>query len=307
MKKNVLLIGSNGFLGSHVKNLLNKEKIKFSEIKGKNQVDITNYTDFNNFVSKDTFDTIINCAAFVGGISFGYKYQADLLKINSLIGLNIYSVAKENNINHIINPISNCVYPGKLRIYNEVDFWNGPPHESVFNYALSKRLIVGLAESFFKQYGISSSNVVMSNMYGPLDHFDEARSHAMGAIIKKVSDAKNNNKKTVEIWGTGKPIREWLYVEDGAKALIKSLKLKKGCYLFNVGSNKGSSIFEISKIIADAFNWDGDFVFNTNMPDGVMRKTVNGDYGKELLNWSPEVKLIDGINKTVEWYINEFK
>ena len=307
MSKNILLIGSQGFLGSHVKNLLDQNHVNYQEIKNKNDVDIRNLEELENFVTQNEFNSIINCSAFVGGIAFGYKYQADLLQINSLMAVNIYEIAKKYKIEKVINPISNCVYPGHLELYEEKNFWNGPPHESVFNYGLSKRLMVGLGESFYQQYGITTSNVIMSNMYGPHDHFEEERSHALGAIIKKVSDAKKSQSKSIEIWGTGKPIREWLYVEDGAKALVNSLNLNDGSYLFNVGINKGSSINEISDMISHAFNWDGNFVYDSSKPDGVMKKTVNGDYGKRLLDWAPEVKLNDGIKKTVDWYIKNYE
>ena len=307
MSNNILLIGSQGFLGSHVKNLLDQNQEKYQEIKNKKDTDIRNLEELDKFVSQNEFKAIINCSAFVGGIAFGYKYQADLLQINSLMAVNIYEIAKKYKIEKVINPISNCVYPGHLELYEEKDFWNGPPHESVFNYGLSKRLMVGLGESFFHQYGITTSNVIMSNMYGPNDHFEEERSHALGAIIKKVSDAKKSNSKNIEIWGTGKPVREWLYVEDGAKALVNSLNLNDGSYLFNVGINKGSSINEISDMISHAFNWDGNFVYDSSKPDGVMKKTVNGEYGKRLLDWAPEVKLNDGIKKTVDWYIENYE
>ena len=307
MSKNILLIGSQGFLGSHVKNLLDQNHENYQEIKNKKDVDIRNLEEFDKFVRQNEFKSIINCSAFVGGIAFGYKYQADLLQINSLMAVNIYEMAKKYKIEKVINPISNCVYPGHLELYEEKNFWNGPPHESVFNYGLSKRLMVGLGESFYQQYGITTSNVIMSNMYGPHDHFEEERSHALGAIIKKVSDAKKNHSESIEIWGTGTPVREWLYVEDGAKALVKSLNLNDGSYLFNVGINKGSSINEISDMISHAFNWDGNFVYDSSKPDGVMKKTVNGDYGKRLLDWAPEVKLNDGIKKTVDWYIKNYE
>ena len=307
MSKNILLIGSQGFLGSHVKNLLDQNHENYQEIKNKKDVDIRNLEELDKFVRQNEFKSIINCSAFVGGIAFGYKYQADLLQINSLMAVNIYEMAKKYKIEKVINPISNCVYPGHLELYEEKNFWNGPPHESVFNYGLSKRLMVGLGESFYQQYGITTSNVIMSNMYGPHDHFEEERSHALGAIIKKVSDAKKSQSKSIEIWGTGKPIREWLYVEDGAKALVNSLNLNDGSYLFNVGINKGSSINEISDMISHAFNWNGNFVYDSSKPDGVMKKTVNGDYGKRLLDWAPEVKLNDGIKKTVDWYIKNYE
>ena len=307
MSKNILLIGSQGFLGSHVKSLLDQNNENYQEIKNKKDVDIRNLKELDKLVMQNDFNSIINCSAFVGGIAFGYKYQADLLQINSLMAVNIYEIAKKYKIEKVINPISNCVYPGHLELYEEKNFWNGPPHESVFNYGLSKRLMVGLGESFYQQYGITTSNVIMSNMYGPHDHFEEERSHALGAIIKKVSNAKKSNSKSIEIWGTGKPVREWLYVEDGAKALVKSLNLNDGSYLFNVGINKGSSINEISDMISHAFNWNGNFVYDSSKPDGVMKKTVNGDYGKRLLDWAPEVKLNDGIKKTVDWYIKNYE
>ncbi len=305
MGSKILLIGSGGFLGSHTKKLLINEEIAFEEIKGKNQVDLQNVEEFDNFLSGKNIDTIINCSAFVGGILYGYKYQADLLNLNSQISLNIYNLAKKYKIKHIINPISNCVYPGHLNIYKEDNFWDGPPHESVFNYAIAKRLTVALGKSFYEQYGISSSNVILSNMYGPNDHFDEERSHALGALIKKTYDSKNENK-SVQIWGTGKPVREWLYVEDGAKSLIKTLKLKPGFYLFNVGINKGYSINEIANLISQSFNYETVYEYDTTKPDGVDRKTVNGDYGKKLLKWSPEVSIEEGISITTKWYINNY-
>ena len=143
-------------------------------------------------------------------------------------------------------------------------------------------------------------------MYGPLDHFEEERSHALGAIIKKTFDAHKNGEKNIKIWGTGKPVREWLYITDGATSLVKAMELDEGNYLFNICVNKGSSINEIAAYIASAFKWKGTFENDLTKPDGVMRKTVNGEYGKELLSWSPEVKLEDGITETVEWYIDEY-
>ena len=144
-------------------------------------------------------------------------------------------------------------------------------------------------------------------MYGPNDHFDIERSHALGAIIKKVHDAKINNYKEVELWGTGKPIREWLYVDDGAKALIKSINLESGHHFFNVGVEKGISILELAEIIKDKIGWDGKFVLDTSKPDGVLEKKVDGTRGEEKLNWKPETSLIDGIQTTVNWYIDKYE
>lgn len=300
----VLVVGSKGFLGSWVKKMLladaNHETL---EISGKESLDITKIEDLQNFVSKHKPEAIINCAAFVGGISYGYKYPARLLYENSKIALNLYEISRKNDVGILINPISNCAYPGHLTTYVESQFFDGPPHESVYNYGIAKRLSVNLGSGYFEQYKFSSANVVLSNMYGPEDHFDIERSHALGALVKKICDAKINNIQKVEIWGSGKPIREWLYVQDGANALIKSLDLEKGHHFFNVGVQKGISIIDLANTIKKIVNWDGEFFFNADKPDGVYEKKVDGSKGESKLNWMPDIDLEYGIEKTVEWYM----
>ena len=143
-------------------------------------------------------------------------------------------------------------------------------------------------------------------MYGPNDHFDVERSHALGAIIKKVYDAKKSNINKVEIWGTGKPIREWLYVKDGAEALVRSINLESGHHFFNVGVEKGISVIELAEIIKDKFGWNGEFELDTSRPDGVNEKKVDGDLGQIKLGWKPETNLNDGIQQTVDWYIKNY-
>lgn len=302
----ILLVGSGGFLGNHVKTILNNEYDTF-EITGKKQIDITKYDKLDKYLSKLKPDIIINCAAFVGGISYGYKYPARMLYENSTMAINLYRASQKNKVKKLINPISNCAYPRNLTTYKEENFFDGPPDDSVYNYGIAKRLFVQLGKSFYQEKNFSSVNVVVSNMYGPNDHFDIERSHALGAIIKKVHDAKINNYKEVELWGTGKPIREWLYVDDGAKALIKSINLESGHHFFNVGVEKGISILELAEIIKDKIGWDGKFVLDTSKPDGVLEKKVDGTRGEEKLNWKPETSLIDGIQTTVNWYIDKYE
>lgn len=304
----VLIIGSGGFLGSWVNKILGEQKhINVIEIVGKKQVDITNYLEINEYIQSNKPSHIINCSAFVGGISYGYKFPAKMLSDNVQMAINLYKASLENKVQSLINPISNCAYPGSLDTYIEESFFKGPPHDSVYNYGMSKRITVDLGESYFKEYNFTSSNIVLSNMYGPNDHFDIDRSHALGALVKKICDAKINNNKTVEIWGSGEPIREWLFVSDGAKALIKSLELNHGHNFFNVGVKKGVSIIDLANKIKETIQWDGEFIFDLTKPDGVLEKKVDGTQGEELLNWSPEVDLNSGIKKTVDWYINNYE
>ncbi len=303
----VLVVGSNGFLGKHVKSLIDsEEKYNVFEITGKDQVDLTRYEFLSDYLSKIKPNIIINCAAFVGGISYGYRYPAKMLYENSLMAINLYKASLEQNVEKLINPISNCAYPGKLTTYKEEYFFDGPPDKSVYNYGISKRLYVQLGNSFFEENNFSSVNVVISNMYGPYDHFDIERSHALGAIIKKVHDAKKDDINKVEIWGTGKPIREWLYVKDGAEALIRSMSLEPGHHFFNVGIEKGISVIELAGIIKDKFGWNGKFELDTSRPDGVLEKKVDGNLGQIKLGWKPETNLNDGIQTTIDWYIEKY-
>ena len=305
----ILVIGTNGFLGGWVKKLINLEiqNFDFFEIPGKDVCDITNYSSIDGIIKEVSPEIVINCAAFVGGISYGYKYPVEMLSKNSEMAINVYKASENNQVKKLINPISNCVYPAKFTTYKEKDIFNGPPDESVFNYALSKRLFVKLGQSYYDQYNFSSVNVVLSNMYGPNDHFDIERSHALGALVKKICDAKINNLKTVEIWGTGKPMREWLYVEDGAKSLIKSINISDGHHLFNVGVEKVISIKELAEIIKLEVGWEGEFNYNQSKPDGVLEKKVDGSKGKEILQWEVSTELTTGIRNTVDWYNNNYK
>jgi len=308
MIKNLLLIGSNGFLGKNIKKIIDSSgNYKLFEIKDSKDLNILNYDDLFVFLNKNKIEGVVNCAAFVGGISYGYKYQADLLSVNTQMALNLYKACHKSEVKMLINPISNCAYPEQYSIYQENKFWDGKIHESVFNYGLSKRIYVAMGDAYFQQHSFSSTNIVLSNMYGPLDHFEVERSHALGALIMKVFNAKKNNYNFIDVWGTGKPIREWLYVEDGAKALVKALNLDPGHHFFNVGSGIGYSVIDIAKKIAKEFEWDGEFKLDKTKPDGVPEKKVDPNLGEKILGWLPEVSIDEGIKLTVEWFIENEK
>ncbi len=302
---NILLLGSSGFFGKNIKNHLNQMNAKIFEVSGKEEMDIEVPGNLNDYLKDNKeIKTIINCAAFVGGVAYGYQYQKELLEKNSKMALNIYEAAIENKLTNIINPISNCVYPANLEVYKEKQMFCGEPHESVYFYAQSRRFLIYLSKAYFEQYSLNTNNVVLSNMYGPYDHFEEERSHAVGAIIKKIIDAKKQSNGKVEIWGSGNQEREWLFVEDGVEAIVKSLKLENGCNTFNIGTNKTISIKEIAENVKDIAKWEGEFVFDLNKPEGVMKKSVDGSYGNNLISWEPKVDIETGLNKTISWYLN---
>jgi GDP-L-fucose synthase len=144
-------------------------------------------------------------------------------------------------------------------------------------------------------------------MYGPGDHFDEKRSHALGALIMKFIEAKRKNQSQVVVWGTGKPIREWLYVDDGAEILVKSLEIAPTIEPVNVGVGKGISILELAELIKEIAGYKGELVLDTSKPDGAPYKTMNNERLKNIFDWMPSTSLRAGIEKTVDWYINNSK
>ncbi len=159
------------------------------------------------------------------------------------------------------------------------------------------------AFAYNRQYGMDTINLILSNMYGPGDHFDPVRSHALGALIKKMVDAKENSAPFVPVWGSGKPVREWLYVEDGAEAMIRALEIEPFLDPINIGVARGVSISELANMIKNEVDFNGELRFDPSKPDGAAYKTVDGSRGKDLLGWQPEIDLEEGLRRTVQWYL----
>ena len=303
----ILVLGSNGFLGKRVCHKLKEKQIPYIGTSFSIGVDLREKEQTFKLFEKIKPTYVINCASYVGGIQFGYKHPGELFYNNTLMTANILEACRIYNIKRLINPISNCAYPGNLSIFKESEFWNGPLHESVMVYGqVRKNSWVG-SWAYAKQYNLDTINLILSNMYGPEDHFDEERSHALGALIKKIVNAKFNKDPEVIIWGTGSPVREWLHVDDGAEAMIKALDILPYIDPINIGIQKGISINELSLLIKNIVKYDGELVFDISKPDGAPYKTVDGKLGNELLNWSPNTNLKTGITETIEWYIKNNK
>jgi len=158
---------------------------------------------------------------------------------------------------------------------------------------------------YHKQYGLETINLIVPNMYGPDDHFDEVRSHALGALIMKIVNAKINKQPEVVVWGTGKPVREWLYVDDCVEAMMRSIYIEHFEYPVNIGIGHGVTIRELAEAIKDTIGYQGELFYDTTKPDGAPFKVMDVTLCKEIFGWSPQTALLDGISKTVSGYQNE--
>lgn len=308
MFKKIFVPGGNGFLGRRVTKKLKEKGIGFVSLSLRDGIDFRDFKQTGELFERERFDAVINCAAFVGGIQFGYEKPGEIFCNNISMSTNLMESSRLTDVKRFINPISNCTYPGHLtRDFKEEEWWGGPLDESVLVYGFVRKASWVQSWAYYKQYSFETINLILPNMYGPGDHFDEARSHALGALIMKFVEARRKNLPRVVVWGSGKPVREWLYVDDGAEVLVMALEIQPRIEPINVGVGKGISISELAELIGEIVGYKGEIVLDKSKPDGALHKTMDNSRLKKIFNWVPPTSFREGIKKTVEWYTDNFK
>lgn len=299
----ILVLGATGFLGKRVCEKLEQTGQVFTPSSKSLGVDLREYDQTLKLFSGVKPDVILNCASYVGGIQFGYKHPAELFSNNLRMNVNILEAVKETGIKRIVNPISNCVYPAQATLFKEEEIWDGPMHESVLVYGFVRKAFWIGSWAYHKQFGLDVVNLVLSNMYGPNDHFEAERSHALGALIMKFVTAKRNNDPYVDVWGSGTPVREWLHVDDGAEAMIRAIDKPQEVDFINVGVAEGISIIDMAEMIKKYVGYEGEIKLDPSKPDGAKYKTVDGARGEKHLGWKPQVPFEQGVRETIKWYL----
>jgi len=300
----ILVPGGYGFIGSHVVERLTKEGYESIPVSRRNGVDFFNYKLLEECLINYKPDIIINCAANVGSINYVSTYPADIIYSNVQMVLNLYrAVSNVCPKTKIINPLSNCSYPGNSDIQKEEEWLSHEVHESVFSYGDSKRIIYLISKCYNNQYGINTINFLIPNTFGPGDSTDANKTHALNGMIMRMLEAHSSGDDKFVIWGSGKPVREWAYVDDVVNILIEGINFNKGyIYPINLGQNNGYSIKESALIIKELIGYKGKLVFDTDKQDGAPVKILNNDQFKKVF---PSFKFFDhkkGINNTVNYY-----
>lgn len=300
---NILVTGATGFLGTRIVNRLTRDGVPFVPASLRLGTDFRDAAAFERLFQEHAFTHIIHCATFIGGIQFGLQHTAEIFHNNALINANLFELAHRHGISRIVNPISNCSYPRDVQgSFSEAEWWNGELDPSVMVYGFIRKGSWVQSWGYWKQYGLETVNLVVPNMYGPDDHFDEVRSHALGALVMKICRAKAEGAPEVVVWGTGAPIREWLYVDDCVEAMMRALLLPHTEQPVNIGIGSGVSIRGLAETIVRIAGYDGRLVFDTSKPDGAPFKVMNIDRCREYFGWTPTTQLEEGIAQTVAWY-----
>ena len=310
----IFIAGHNGMVGTALKKYLIENDVKKIITATRKQLDLQVENQVNQFIKKNKPDIIVNCAGKVGGILANSTYPTEFLYENIYIQANLIKTAYKNKIKHFINLGSSCIYPKNAKQpIKEKYLLSSELEKTNEAYALAK--IVGLKACQFynEQYNTNYFTLMPCNLYGPNDNFDSKKSHFIPALIKKFNNAKMNKNKIVEIWGSGKPKREIMHVEDLASAIFFILNkkiskdksfdkfLRKNC-LINVGSGQEFTIKQFGEIIAKLSL--GKFIlrFNKKYPDGTKRKILDNTLLKKL-GWKPKISIYKGLSETIEWYV----
>ncbi len=299
----IYIAGHRGLVGSAL--VRNLESKGFTNIikRTSKELDLRNQQAVQEFFKQERPEYVILAAAKVGGIHANNTYPAEFIYDNLMIQNNVIKAAHDFKVKKLLFLGSTCIYP-KLapQPIKEEYLLTGALEETNEAYAVAKIAGLEMCKFFKRQYGDNFISCMPTNLYGPNDNFDLQSSHVLPALIRKFHEAKVNHQPTVEVWGTGTPLREFIYVDDMADACIFLMENYDGEQHVNIGTGEEVSIRQLAETVKEVVGFEGDLIFNTNMPDGTPRKLTTVDK-LHALGWKHKVSLKDGIQLAYDWYL----
>lgn len=301
--KKIFLAGHTGLVGSALQRHFSKIKdVKLITIPH-TKLDLTDGEAVRKALKRHRPDVVIVAAGRVGGIVANSKYPAEFIYQNLMIVTNVIDASWRSGVNRLLNFGSACVYPkecGQPMGTNKL--MTGKLESTSEPYAMAKLAGMSLCEAYSRQYGVSYFSVIPSNLYGPNENFDPTQAHVLAALIRRFHFAKVNGDSKIELWGTGKPVREFLYVDDLGSACELLLEKYPHSAPMNIGSGQFHSIAELAKVISKAVGFKGKIIWDKSKPDGANAKRL--DWGPiKKMGWKPKTKLSDGISRTYKWFL----
>ena len=302
----IYVAGHRGLVGSAIVRNLEAKGYKNIIYRTHKELDLTNQEAVRRFFEEEKPEYVFLAAAKVGGIHANNTYPADFIYDNLMIQNNVIKAAHDFEVKKLLFLGSTCIYPKMApQPIKEEYLLTGSLEETNEAYAVAKIAGLEMCKFFKRQYGDNFISCMPTNLYGPNDNFDLKNSHVLPALIRKFHEAKVNNSEVVEVWGTGTPLREFLYVDDMADACVFLMENYDGEQHVNIGTGEEVSIRELAETVKEVVGFEGELVFNTDMPDGTPRKltTVDKLHG---LGWKHKVSLNEGIKLAYNWFLENY-
>jgi GDP-L-fucose synthase len=295
--KSVVVTGGAGFLGKPTVRMLGELGAEVRIPRSAEQ-DLTDPSACRDALA--AAEVVLHLAANVGGIGYNRRNPGPLIRDNMAMGLNVFEACRELGVSKLVAACSVCAYPKFTPVpFKEDDLWEGYPEESNAPYGLAKKMLIVLSDSYRRQYGLDSCVPVIANLYGPEDNFDLEDSHVIAAMVNKYVTATANDEPEVVLWGTGSPSREFLYVDDAARALILAAEHADSSEPFNVGTGVETKIRDLAEMISTAAGFEGETVWDIDRPDGQPTRYLDVSRATELIGFRARTSLDQGLAKTI--------
>jgi len=301
--KQILVTGGTGFLGRQVIDQLVKAGADANKIAVTRSRDCDLRIMENCQRAANQQDLIIHLAAHVGGIGLNQLKPAELFYDNLMMGAQLIHAAYQTGVEKFVCVGTICAYPKFTPVpFKEDDLWNGYPEETNAPYGIAKKALLVQLQSYRQQYGFNGIYLLPVNLYGPEDNFDPKSSHVIPALIRKVHEAQERGDKTLPVWGDGSPTREFLYSTDAARGIVMATQNYNDSEPVNLGTNYEIPIRELSELICELMEFQGEIVWETDKPNGQPRRCLDTERAKNAFGFTAQTEFKEGLKNTIEWY-----
>jgi GDP-L-fucose synthase len=302
--KQILLTGGAGFLGSHLVEQLTERGVRNEQLDIPRSKDLDLRRWENCVKAVKGKDIVIHLAAKVGGIGFNQNYPGELFYDNAIMGIQLIEAARQEGVEKCVILGTVCAYPKFTPVpFSEDELWNGYPEETNAPYGIAKKALLVQAQAYRQQYGFNAIYLLPVNLYGPRDNFNPDSSHVIPALIKKFVEAVRKKKPSVDVWGTGSASREFLYVEDAARAIVLATERYNKPEPVNLGAGKEISIWDLVTIIKEQTGYSGEIHWDKTRPDGQPRRCLVTSRAEKEFGFVAQVPFEEGLRRTVDWFI----
>jgi GDP-L-fucose synthase len=301
--KQILVTGGAGFLGSFLIEKLKERGVREQNIRIARSKDMDLRRWENCVKAVKDMDIVVHLAARVGGIGYNQAYPASLFYDNAIMGIQMMEAARQEAVEKFVAIGTVCAYPKFTRVpFKEEDLWNGYPEETNAPYGLAKKMLLVQSQAYRRQYGFNAIFLLPVNLYGPGDNFDLESSHVIPALIRKFTEAVRDNRREVEVWGTGEVSREFLYVEDAAEGIALATERYNKPEPVNIGAGFEIKIKDLVKLIAELTGFKGEIRWDASKPDGQPRRRLDTSKAKKEFGFEAKIEFREGLRRTIEWY-----